>query len=92
MANDDVRFGVTTKRSLTVGSLLAARDMVKRHATEERRQRIDNYFSGSDATATPEDIMALQSEIIAGLAEILEERIRASAPRPRGRPRKHPIE
>ncbi len=92
MLGDDVRFGVTTKRSLTVDSLLAAREMIKRHASKERRERIELYFSGSEATATPEDIMALQSEIIAGLAEILEERIRASAPRPRGRPRKHPIE
>jgi len=85
MANDEIRFGVTTKRSLAVRSLVAAREVVMRHGSEERRERIELYFSGSEATSTPEDIMGLQSEVIAGLAEIIDTRL---TPRPRGRPRK----
>ena len=85
MANEEIRFGVTTRRSLAVGSLLAAKETVMRHAPEERRERIELYFSGTPST--PEDIMGLQSEVIAGLAEIIDAKL---TPRPRGRPRKHP--
>lgn len=88
MANDDVRFGVTTYPQVEKQALEDARAVVMLLGSPERKERLDLYFREPAQRQSP----ALAAELLAGLAEIIKTQHEANAPRPRGRPRKHPIE
>jgi hypothetical protein len=74
----------------TIEALRRVREIVEEHATDEQKQRLDRISGGRvpAPNRNPVEHTTYQSEALAVLFEMVAELKAASAPRPRGRPRK----
>jgi hypothetical protein len=66
----------------------AARAVVAEHGDAQTNELLDRYFTYTPNLQNLEQLIALQSILIGALAQIINEQVKATAPRKRGRPRK----
>jgi len=72
--------------NMAENAILQARAVVEEYGSAERVERSGAYFPGMPLPSNVEQFAAYQSELIAGLAEIVGELAEASKAGPRGRP------
>ena len=71
-------------QDMALDALAGVRALVEEHASEERKARLQTYFTPAPAPRRELEHAAYTAELMAGLSEIVAK----TAPRKRGRPRK----